>query len=999
MYGTGYVYVVYIKLYFFKVKQYMIGYKTRLACLASILTACSIGNLAAQNDDRSKTIIADSLLKKANDEASELINVGYQSIDKKNISGAVSTIATGNIKDLVAEAIDKRLQGQAAGLQVVNSSGSPASGALISIRGAASINGWAQPLYIIDGIPAKADRFQPSLTRNVDNNPLADLNPLDISSITVLKDAQATALYGMRGGNGVIVINTYGGTSGKTYLDFTAYSGFMQAPEKMNVLDADAYRNFTLQKERLSGASEEQIANGIGKYLLVSTPEDQVERYNNNTSWQDQTYRTGTTNNFHLNLRGGDAVAKYSLIVGYTTVNGVVKGNDFSRFSTRFNFDYKVGAKLSFLNTLAYAQTNRSMFDEGNAYNTNPLFLSTVKIPTLASFAQDNTGMDTRDIDSADYTGRPNPYAVMNRMINTAGSNRILAKLIGQYQFSRYLQLRVGMFADYYRLNETRFSPSAGFAPDRYIIRSSSEGNGIELMSMNENTLNYNRTFQNGKHAIHAVVGNAIQSTRRDLKSLTTVNSVSDEFISIETNDNLRMDTVSSSNPTWRLISFFGSGNYVYNNKYVVSASLRADGSSRFAKGHQWGYFPSVAAAWKINRENFLSSVKWINELKLRGSYGITGNQEVGFYNSFNALVSSPYSNYSAIRLGMLGNQQFTWEQTRQANVGVDAEFAKGRVGFAIDVYNRETDNLFNIINLPGSSGFKQYVVSEGAVRNRGAEVSLYGQIVKTKTFNWLTAINITHNKNSITELPKLMTNEKQIDDYSTMYKVGGALGDFYGYEALGIYANTADVNLKNGTDNVNPFQGGDIIFRDVNKDGIIDEKDRTVIGNSSPDIFGGFNNTFTYKNVSLNIFLDYAYGNEIYNAHRAALESMSNYDNQSTSVLNYWQKEGDVTDMPRPLQGDAVGNTRFSTRWIEDGSYVRIKNLSLAYDLPLKAIFKNVFKSARVMVSAQNVYTFTDYTGYGTDVGSVVNPLTFGVDYGNLPQLRTFLIGIKLGL
>jgi TonB-dependent starch-binding outer membrane protein SusC len=923
----------------------------------------------------------------------ESVNIGYINPKRTNITGAVSIVNESRIKDLAAVSIDALLQAQAAGVHVVNISGAPGSGALVNMRGVTTINAGSLPLYIVDGIPVKASRFSNPLARNADNNPLADINPDDIASITVLKDAHATALYGMRGANGVVIITTYGGTSGKTYLDFSGYTGVMQAPEPLSVLDAGQYREYILEKERARGLSEADINKGVGRYLLLSTPANQVERYNNNTNWQKETMQTGRFNNYHLMLRGGDAVAKYSLNLGYTNQAGVLKNTSFERFSTRFNLDYKVGRKLSFLNTLSYTRTNRDLKDEGNAYNTNPLFLSALKSPTLTAFQQSAEGEDLRDVDSADYAGRNNPYAVMNGLKNTSITNRILGRITGQYTFTPNLNLRVAIAGDYFRLDETRFRPSAGFAPERYVVRSSSAGKSYELMLMNENTLNYTRTSASGNHTFDATIGSAFQTTAQDAKLGVYVNATSDQFAGIssanETDPNL--DSIGSYSPSWKLMSFFGTVRYRLKNRYLFDVNMRTDGSSRFARNKRWGYFPSVGAAWRISDEAFLRNNKLISELKLRTGYGITGNQEVGYYNSFNAIVPAPYNNYSAVRLGILGNTDFQWEETKQFNVGLDAEFFSGRIGFTIDLYEKRTGHLLNSIKLPGTSGFDNYVVSEGEIKNSGVELSVNGKIV-TGAFGWQTNITAAYNKNRIVSLPDRLDAVMNKGDYNSIMLAGNAVGAFYGYNALGVYANSSDVTVKNGAANTNPFRGGDIIFEDVDESGTIDENDRKIIGHANPDYYGGIYNVFSYKNFDLSVFIDFAVGNEVYNAQRAALESMSNYDNQSTSINSRWQKEGDITSMPRLLHGDAVGNTRFSSRWIEDGSYARFKAITLGYNFPLQGIFKNVFKNARALLTAQNLHTFSSYKGFTPEVRS-------GVDYGNVPPLKTVMVGVKLGL
>lgn len=930
----------------------------------------------------------------------ESLNLGYTLPERTNVTGAVSVVNESRIKDLAPVSIDALLQGQAAGVRAVNISGAPGAGALVNLRGVTTINAGSQPLYIVDGIPVKSYRFRGALARNADNNPLADINPDDIASITVLKDGHATALYGMRGANGVIIINTYGGTSGKTYLDFSGYSGVMQAPDPLPVLDADKYREYTIEKERARGLSQAEIDNGIGRYLLLTTPASQLERYNNNTNWQQDALQTGRFNNYHLTLRGGDAVAKYSLNVGYTNQTGVIKNSSFERFSTRFNLDYKVGRRLSFLNTLSYTRTNRELQEEGNAFNTNPHFLSALKSPTLTAFQQSPEGEDLRDVDSADHAGRNNPYAVINRLKNESNTNRILGRITGQYTFSPNLNLRIAIAGDYFRLDESRFRPAAGFAPEGYIIRSSSAGKSYELMLMNENTLNYTKASKSGDQVIDAVLGSAFQTTAQDAKTGVYVNATSDQFSGIgsanETDPNL--DSLGSSSPSWKLLSFFGTARYKYKDRYILEANFRADGSSRFARGRRWGYFPSVAAAWRIGEEAFLQNNKVISELKLRTSYGISGNQEVGYYNAFNAIVPAPYNNYSAVRFGILGNPDFQWETTRQFNAGLDAAFLAGRFGVTLDFYVKTTDHLFNTIKVPGISGFERYAVSQGAIRNRGMELTVSGKILTGK-FGWQTNITAAYNKNEILSMPDKLDAVISYGDYSSVIRPGGAVGAFYGYNALGVYVSSSDVTVRNGVNNTDPFRGGDIIFEDMDENGIIDEADRKIIGNTNPDWYGGLYNAFSYKSFDLSVFIDFAVGHEVYNAQRAALESMSTYDNQSTAVLGHWTNEGDITGMPRLLHGDAVGNNRFSTRWLEDGSYARFKAITLGYNFPLKGIFKNVFKNARVLVTAQNLYTITKYSGFSAEVGSITNPMVYGADYGNVPPLKTFMAGIKLGL
>lgn len=923
------------------------------------------------------------------------VNLGYVTLNRKLVSTAVTTVPAIRFNELSKVSIDALLQGQVAGVQVVNSSGAVGAGALVNIRGMGTINGINAPLYLVDGIPVKTNRVDNPISRNSDSNPLADISPADIASVTILKDGLSTAKYGMRGANGVILIDTYGGTMGKTLLDFTAFTGISPMPSSVPVFNADQYRAYIIEKEVARGLTPTQINNGAGKYLLLSTPANQIERYNNDTDWQDLVKKSGVYSDYHFMLRGGDAIAKYAVHVGYTGQDGNVKNTEFSRFSTRFNIDYKVGRKLSFFNSVSFTQTDKKLSDEGNAYLSNPLYVSALKSPVLTSFQQDADGINLRDLDSADYAGRNNPYSMVNNMRNENSTNRISGRVVGQYTFSPALNLKIGLYADFYRLREKRFRPSAGFAPDENIIRESSTQSSRELMAMNENLLTYTKTF--GDHFISALAGTTIQTTNLDNKYGVFINGTSDQLTVPNTSDQRFIDTLTSNSPQWNLMSFFSNVQYAFKGKYLVGASVRTDGSSRFEEGGRWGVFPGVSLGWVASSEPFLANSSVISNLKFRTSYGVSGNI-VGFYNSFNAIAPAPYFNYPAVKLGALGNSDFTWEETTQFDAGFDLGLLDNKISLSADVYVKNTKNLYNRIDLPGSTGFKNYPVSNGEVRNSGVELGISSNLLKGK-FSWQTNFNLTYNKNKIVALPELLDRVTNYGEFSGIVQNGNAAGSFYGYHAIGVYKKSSDVTLKNGVNNLNPFQGGDVIFEDVDNNGIIDESDRKVIGKSTPDFFGGFTNIFTFNNFDLNVFVDFSLGSEIYNGQRAALESMSNYDNQSLTINNRWKADGDVTDMPRLLHGDAVGNNRFSSRWMDDGSYIRFRSVALGYNLPVSKFLKGAFKSARIILTGQNLYTFSESDMGNPEVANVNNSLMYGQNYGFVPQVRSYLLGIKLGL
>ena len=926
-------------------------------------------------------------------------DIGYDQRTKRNIIGAATIVEGNQLRRMVPVSADVLLQGQVAGMRVTGISGAPGAGALTTIRGISSLYAGTTPLYIVDGIPIKADRFTNSLARGADNNPIADINPEDIESIVVLKDAHATAIYGARGANGVIIIKTHAGTSGKTYLDFNGYTGIQDMPKTLSVFNADQYRAFTIEKELSRGQTQGQIADNLGRVLLYGpTQYGDVERYNNNTNWQDLVTEKALMHNYNLQLKGGDALAKYAFNVGYLKQHGVITDTNYDRFNTRFNLDYKVSRKLSMINMISYTRTDKKLQDEGNNPNTSPLYLATLKLPTLATMQQDLEGSDLSRVDSVDYLSRSNPYAVINGINNENNTNRILGSIVAEYSIQPGLSFRTGVNADYYRLKESRFSPGNGITPVRNIIRSATESNYVDLMFQNETTINYDRKFKD-VHALSAVLGGAYQLTERTTQYAIAINAASDEFTSISTGSTQNIDSIASSSPDWKLGSFFGSAHYAYRDKYMLGINLRADGSSRFGANNRWGYFPSVAAAWRISSEPFLQNGGALSELKIRTSFGVTGNQEIGNYSSQTSMGSANYFNLPGIRVAALGDANLKWETTTQFDAGIDVGFLNGRIGFTADFYNKTTKDLLNYIQLPSVSGFRSYLTNNGTVRNRGFEFGAQGQIL-TGAFGWNTNFTVAYNQNEILELPN---NEAKIFNYGEFQgiaRVGDPIGAFYGYKAIGVYASTAEVNVKNGADNTNPFQGGDIIFQDVNLDGVIDEADKKVIGNSSPDLFGGFANTFTYKAFDLMVFMDYTFGNQVYNAQRARLEAMSGYDNQATTVNDRWQNPGDITDMPRLLHGDAVGNTRFSSRWVEDASYIRFKSISLGYNVPQSISNRLRFlNNGKIYFTAQNLHTFTKYKGYDPEIASITNQVMYGVDYGNVPQPKSFILGVRLAL
>lgn len=960
-----------------------------------VLLLAPLQGLQAQVAADSSAAPADSTEVSEAPAPGRVYQLPYGQKNQRQTLGAVQALSESHLRGQATPALDGLLQGRVAGLRATGYSGAPGAGALIRIRGQATLHAGSTPLYIVDGIPVAAARYAQTLTKSADINPIADINPEDIESITILKDAHATALYGARGANGVILIKTTSGTSGKTYLDFTGFTGVQDMPGHLPLLPAGAYRDFILAKERSRGLSEEQVQSNLYPAFSTDASHPDFQRYNNNTNWQDVVLEKGTVNNANLKLKGGDALAKYAFNVGYMKQNGVVTGTKFERFNTRFNLDYKVSRKLRFFNSISYTRSDRNLKDEGNSVNTNPLLLASVKAPFLDTYRQDPEGNNLSRLDSVDFANHSNPMALLSRLQSENNTNHILGNIYAAYDFLPGLTGKVSLSADYFRLRESKFSPSVGITQVRNILRYAAENNNVDLLAQNENTLSYTKKFGQ-VHAIDALVGNALVYLDRSLKSARSINSPSDEFSSITSGSAANIDSAGSSAATYVLASYFTSLHYGYADKYLLGFNLRADGSTRFGENNRWAYFPSLAAAWRLSSEPFLAGQKRLSDLKLRASLGRSGNHEIGNYAAKSAVVAANAFNFPGTRLGVLGDPDLKWETTTQADLGLDVAFRDDRFRFSLDAYVKNTRDLLQYIATPGVSGFKYYLTNSGSVRNQGLEFSTEASLL-TGPFAWTLQGNVAYNQNEVMALPGGQIQVADYGSFQSITQVGQSLGNFYGYKALGVYASDADVKVSNASGA--PFKGGDIIFQDVNFDGIIDERDKKVIGNSSPDVFGGLANTFAFRNFDLNLFFDFSYGNQVYNAQRALLEAMSGYDNQSTSIQGRWQKPGDRTAMPRMLHGDAVGNSRFSSRWMEDASYTRLKALTLGYTVPEGSGRFKFLNGARLYATAQNLLTLTGYKGYDPEVANISLGHMYGVDYGSVPQLRSYIIGVRLAL
>jgi TonB-linked SusC/RagA family outer membrane protein len=919
------------------------------------------------------------------------IPIAYGRKELQNLTESVSWVPEAMMRRQSAESVESMIQGVVTGAHAVRSSAFPGSGAEVYIRGATSVHTTHKPLYLIDGFILKSDVYESTLSLGTPYNPLVDINPEDVESVTILKDGFATSLYGARGANGVIIINTYQGSQGASTLDLGTYVGITQVPEYLPLLDATGYRDLVSELGFPPELTPAQIDNSYAKLL----DPDQGERFNNNTNWQDEIFKPAFTQNYHLRLKGGDGISRYMFTVGYTGKDGIIDNTSLSRLTSRFNLDYQVTSKLTFSSRISYTNNNVRAHDQGTSIY-NPITLACTKAPIFEPY---NMEYLSHPLDSADLTGKSNPTAVVEGLNNSNIVNRFIGTVTAAYDFTSSMRLRSTFGMDYFRLKEDRFIPSEGIARYNNRINQTSLQISKEHMFTNETVLEFEKMFKYVHH-LSFDLGMAIQTNQFQTDFGSSINTPSDEFTSL--GSGAKMDSISYQGAKWNTLSYFGNAHYVYNDKYFISANLRVDGSSRFGENNRLGYFPGLAVAWKLSSEPFLQDIGFIHLLKVRTSYGISGSDDIGYYSALSYYIPANYQLMGGYRPGNLRNPDLKWETTAQVNVGIDVSVANQRLNLYADYYLKTTSDMITYERIPWVSGFDYRIMNMGKVENRGFELGLDTRIL-TGTFGWNVGLNFSKNKNTIVELPDGDLFHS-LGIFETIAREGESLGSIYGYKVTGIFQSGGEIQLQNtGVDpsgySYEPFQPGDLIFEDLNGDGEINDKDKTIIGCTLPDLYGGVHTTLFFKGFELFGLFSYAYGNDVVDGLRTTLESMSNYDNQTKRTLERWTGEGDQTSVPRAALGDPSGNSRMSTRWVEDGSYIRLKNLTLSYTLPRSIIDRIFLRKLSVYVSGQNLFTWGSYEGYDPEFSTQHGIMNAGVYYGGFPQTRMFLVGARFGL
>lgn len=954
--------------------------------------------------------LIDVTMKEDTEMLDEVVVVGYGQMKRSDLTGSVVSVSDAAIKKSVPTSIDQVLQGRAAGVQIQANTGMPGGSSAIRIRGVNSLNATNQPIFVIDGVIVDS-----SSSDNGTSNPLSSINPSDIVSMDVLKDASATAIYGARASNGVIMITTKRGKAGEGSITYDGYVGWQSMPKKLEVMNL---REYAAHKNVIADAG---ISNADNNFI-------RPELLGEGTDWQDELYRNALMTSHNLSMTGGSEKITYAFSAGYLDQEGIALGSSFKRLSLRGNLDAEIKKWLKGGINFALADSKQKVGTE-NSVIMNAL----TSAPSVAVYNPDG-GFDGPD----DVWQPDNPVALATIKDNHNKKENFRFSAYLEATILKGLTFKTELSADY-NLNKYYF-----YEPDwKFGVKENNTRTGKWTKNDSKywswrNILTYNRNFLE-KHNINVMLGQEMSESHWESQVSNATG-----FLSNSATDPSAGDVSKSSGTGYQnnssIFSYFGRAFYSYDDRYLLTATLRRDGSSKFADGNRWGWFPSAALAWKISNESFLKDNPVINNLKLRFGWGTTGNQNVSDW-AYIALLSTKTTPWgTGVLNGNTANPDLKWETTYSTNIGLDVNLFDNRIEFIADIYYKKTKDLLLQVGLPsflGSAGYGAAAnpwANVGSLENKGIELTLNTVNIDNGKFSWRSNFVLSMNRNKVKELDtetgSLPYTLQIADDNHTITNtvVGQPIGQFWGFKVIGRFNEPTDFYYKDASGNVKEVprpEGnaiakgetwlGDYIFEDVNKDGVINADDQTFIGNPEPKFTYGIGNTFSWKGLDLTIFLSGSYGNDVVNYNRRWLEQSGANGNILKAATNVAQVEmidpngpedfrnyhvvGGDPYSPRIYKGsDKHKNWRMSDRYVEDGSYLRIQNISLGYTLPKKWLQKTPIQNLKIYANLQNVYTWSKYKGYDPEVGCLWgNSLMNGVDYGRYPSPRIYTFGLNV--
>ncbi|WP_343707172.1 TonB-dependent receptor [Flavobacterium sp.] len=939
-------------------------------------------------------------LKEERQELDELVVVGYGTQKRKDITGSVASVPKANLSQVTSSA-DNLLRGAVAGVVVTQSSGRPGASSSVRIRGGNSITAGNEPLYVVDGILIYNDNNNSSAGvtyAGASVNVLSTINPADIESIEVLKDASATAIYGSRGANGVVIITTKKGTKGQDNISYQGYFGFQNISKKLKLMNASEWASL-----------RNDVQASIGQAPSFSPAQIEALKTSGNYDWQSAAFVTAApVQNHNLSFSGGDEKSRYAISAGYFDQDGIVLGSDFKRISLRANYErnysqkFKFGVNANYTNSIANGVGTNGGANAGR--NPNPLVSVVLTAPVVPIKNADGSYNVTNNPYATSVNGYvPNPINDLENTTNETKLNRILTSLFGEYKFNKELTAKVAVSGDVLNTKQNYYAPS-NTTTGAGTKGLASIGERLVSSILNENTLTYNTTFGQD-HKFSALGGYTLQYTKGEV-----VNAGAQTFVNDANTYNALQDGVAvkpySEAYESVLKSWLARVNYSYKGKYNFTLSGRADGSSRFGSESLWGYFPSAGFSWNITDEEFANNIKGVTEAKLRITAGTTGNQEIGNYLPLASMGSVNYSFGGTLYTGLaptrLANPDLKWEKTNQYNVGLDLSLLDRRINFVFDVYYKKTKDLLINVPVPLSSGYATVLQNIGGVENKGFEVGVTTENIKTENFAWNSNIVFSLNRNKVTEIGNgvdqffpVVPNGSLLQQQPVTVKVGLPLGTFWGYRTNGIFQTQEEVNTQPKINSLANTKVGDRKYVDTNGDGVITALDKGNLGSSQPKFVGSFSNTVSYNDFDLNFSFQGAYGGKIFNALNQQLEISTLGTNAAATLNDRWTPTNPSNEIPR-ASSSPLGIV--SERYVEDASFLRLKLITLGYTLPKSVSKKLGTKSVKIYVSAENLITWTKYTGYDPEVSSYEqNNLYPGIDFGSYPNSKTFISGLNV--
>jgi TonB-linked SusC/RagA family outer membrane protein len=878
----------------------------------------------------------------------EVVVIGYGTQKRGDVTTSIASVSTKDIESRPIVQAAQALQGKAAGVQVSQPSGKPGSALSIRVRGATSVQAGNEPLYVIDGVPTTDSR---------------DLNVNDIASIQVLKDASSAAIYGARAANGVVIVTTKRGKANTSNINFSTYYGFANLSKKINVLNPEQYS---------------ELMQEMG----YSINADEV------TDWTKEVFKTGQNQNYQLSFSGGNDKNQYFVSGALTKDEGIVRPADYNRYAFRMNLDNQVKEWFKLSTNLSYSNAKIHDVKDNDNAGRNAVILGALNAPpTMGIYMYDDQGRRMYTM-NPNKSGWDNPLGAIYGPTQSSMDNRVFGNVTGDLSIIKNLRLRSNFGIDYLNHKYDFYIDYIQTTPGRNAHGSAQAEKSNSFTYLWENTINFDQSWD--KHNVSALAGMTIQKNRWNNSFISGRDFPEDPTVKTLNAAN-QIDDASTNESEWFLNSYLARVMYNYESKYLLTVNFRADGSSKLASNHRWGYFPSVSAGWRISGEPFMEDVAVINDLKIRGGWGQNGNVEglanyasLGL-NTFSRRSPTDPPSGPAVNppSDKMPNPDLRWETTTQTNIGIDLSMFNSRLTFTADAYIKKTKDLILPVQLPSTTGYNSIDRNSGKLENKGLEFVISSVNMNNDAFKWNTDFNISFNKNKITDLELTQIYRYQAvegRDQIAILQKGVSLGTYSGYKAEGVDPAT-----------------GDMIYRDINGDGVVTPTDRTFLGSAQPDFTYGLNNDFTYKNWNFSFLFQGSQGNKAFNASRIETEGLYDSKNQSTEVLKRWTTPGQITDIPRATDGN-VYNSRISSRFVEDASFLRLKSATLSYELGEKVAEKLKLNRLSVYITGQNIFTITNYKGFDPEINAFTSSgATLGIDYGTYPTARAFILGLNM--